>query len=167
MSNNTELKYKIFIKEVPNINHRYHNLLNHNVTILTSVKCRFSNITFEPHNEAFTQDWEHYLNEDCARSWRTHFLGPMVSRYVNQLVEGGKANKDCGHEGDGEDMNPTVELNDNFSVIAIVGNSESMHFYVIFHEEPLLQVCPKHLLDDSGNTFKPGNVVIGGQYDQN
>jgi hypothetical protein len=64
-------------------------------------------------------------------------------------------------------MSPNVELNDNFSVIAIVGNSESMHFYVIFHEEPLLQVYPKRLLDDSGNTFEPGNVVIGGQYDQN
>jgi hypothetical protein len=66
----------------------------------------------------------------------------MVSRYVNQLVKGAKANKDCKHGGDGEDMSPNVELNDNFSVIAMVGNSESMHFYVIFHEEPLLQVMP-------------------------
>jgi hypothetical protein len=91
----------------------------------------------------------------------------MVSRYVNQLIKGAKANKDRELGGDGEDMSPNVELNDNFSVIAIVGNSESMHFYVIFHEEPLLQVYPKRLLDDSGNTFEPGNVVIGGQYDQN
>lgn len=69
---------------MPNINH---NLLNHNVTILTSVKYAFSNVTFEPHNQAFTQDGDHYLNEDCARSCRTHFLVPMVSRYVNELVK--------------------------------------------------------------------------------
>ncbi len=124
---------------MPNINHRCHNLLNHNVTILTSVKCEFSNITFEPHNQAFTQDWENYLNADCARSWRTHLLVPMVSRYVNQLVKGAKAKKDHVHGGDGEDMSPNLELNDNFSVIPFVGHSESMHFYVIFHEEPLLK----------------------------